>query len=256
MFCHTSSYVRKDGSRARQYRCRSYWQHRRGTCDAKPVDAEAVDAAVLEQLPRLLLDFESWIEQIEDRYAAERQRLVDQVEKAQAERDDLTERWRKSEDRFLDADEKDQELMRNAVERRRDELQQAEVRAQATADALASVPEDVPHDRLLDFATSLREAIAGKVDTSGSVEQINRAPIELFRSFTICRELPDDLLREEVESALTPGSLCVFPNLREEAFMRLVAEYDADAEPDEPVAPLAWIEYHGLADGKPEQLHS
>src|SRR5215211_4060545 len=114
------------------------------------------------------------------------------------------------------------------------------VRAQATEDALASVPEDVSHDRLLDFATTLRGVITGKLDGDRSVEGLNRTLSELFSAFTIFRELPERITREEVEDALKPGTVYVFPNLRREVAWRLVAEYDED-EP-EPAPPLEWIE--------------
>lgn len=257
MFAITSSYRRKDGGKARQYACRSY-RNSDGTCDAKPVDAEAVDRAVLEALPRLLPDFDTWIAQIEDRHAAERRRLEEQRDRALRDRDNLAEKVRKAEDRFLDADDEDQERMRDALDRRRDELQRAEVRAQASSDASASLPEEVGHDRLLDFAISLREVIAARVESGGSVEQINRQLIELFNSFTICHELPDGILHEEVEAALTSGRLYVFPNLRVEVFWRLVAEYeeaqrktgDQPRQEAEPVPPLEWIEALAFADDK------
>lgn len=244
MFVTTSSYVRKDGTRARSYACRGY-RYSDGTCDVK-VDAEVIDTAVLENLPKLMPRFDEWIAQIEDRHAAERQRLVEQRERAVKERDGLAERLRKAEDRFVDADDEDQERMRSALDRRRDEFRQAEVRVQATADAVASVPQDASYDRLLDFATSLRSVIAGRLDGDHTVRELNLALTELFASFTICRELADGTMREEAEDALRPGSLYVFPNLRREVTMRLLAEYDADA--DEAV-PLEWLEALAAADG-------
>lgn len=234
------------------YKCRER-HFNTGACDAKPVDAELVDAAVLEALPRLLPDFDQWVGEIEDRHAAERQRLLDQVERAQEERDRLAGNLAKSRRRYAAVSDEDHDAVLGALRLAEDDLSDAETRLQATEDALASVPEDVGHNRLLDFATSLREAIAGRVEVSGSVEQTNGALVELFASFTICRDLREEIMREEVEAALIPDSLYVFPNLRREAFMRMVAEFDPEADADEPVPPLAWIE--ALAGGKSANPH-
>jgi Recombinase zinc beta ribbon domain len=50
MYAQTSTYRRKDGTRARKYNCEHYATST-GLCDLS-VPAEAVDAAVLEHLPR------------------------------------------------------------------------------------------------------------------------------------------------------------------------------------------------------------
>ena len=88
----------------------------------------------------------------------------------------------------------------------------------------------------------------------GRLARLNRALAELFSSFTIFRELPEETgriqvdgsdvgwFREEFEDALRPGgaAIYVFPNLRREVFWRLVADYDENEEIPEP--PMEWIE--------------
>jgi hypothetical protein len=158
------------------------------------------------------------------------------------------------EDNYLRLGGEEQEQLRGALARARAEFERAEVRATATEDALLSVPTEAPHDRLLDFASTLRAVIAGRLDGDRSIGELNRALEELFASFTIFRELPKETGRiqvdgsdvgwfsEEIEDALRPdGSLYVFPNLRREVFMRLLAEYGPDGvEP--PAPPMEWIE--------------
>jgi hypothetical protein len=216
------------------------------------VDAEAVDAAVLEDLPRLMPRFNKWIPQIEDRHAAERDLLKQARNQAAAERDAQRRKLEAAEDRWLALSPEDQEVVLGALHRGRRGLSDAETRLTATEGALASIPEDVSHDRLLDFASTLRGVIGGKLDGDRTVGELNRALGELFASFTICRELPEDTLREEVDDALrSVGSpIYVFPNLRREIAWRLVAEYDESAE--SPAPPREWIEALALSANSQE----
>ena len=70
---------------------------------------------------------------------------------------------------------------------------------------------------MLDFSTALRAALAGKVERDRPVEEVNRALSEPFASFTLRRDLPDDLLHEADEATLKAGPTAfVFPILRRE----------------------------------------
>jgi hypothetical protein len=120
MFAVTSSYERKDGTRARHYQCRGY-NRADGTCDVK-VNAEAVDTAVLENLPKLMPRFDEWAGQIEDRHAAERKRLQEARDQAVEEVDAQRRKVEKAEDRFLTLDADDQELLQGALRRVRADL--------------------------------------------------------------------------------------------------------------------------------------
>jgi hypothetical protein len=85
MYTVTSSHMRKDGTRARQYQCRGY-RSSDGTCFER-FDAEEVDTSVLESLHRLVPDFTKWIGEVEVRHDSDRQRLADVVERAEQDRD-------------------------------------------------------------------------------------------------------------------------------------------------------------------------
>jgi DNA invertase Pin-like site-specific DNA recombinase len=238
MFVYTSPYRRKDGTRARQYRCRGY-AFSDGTCSMK-VDAEAVDAAVVEHLPRVMPDFGAWIAGIEDRHLAERERLQAEVERAGGDRDHQARKAAAAERKwseYLVSDEDKADTVLPMVERERQTLEQTEARLRAAEDALASVPEKVERDRLLDFASNLRAEIAGRVGGSHSVEQLNRSLGELFSGFTIQRDLPADTQSDELDDAVEAGGVYVFPNLRREVWLRLLAEHDEE----EPEPPLEWM---------------
>ncbi len=126
MYCQTAPYVRKDGSKRRTYRCGNV-KACTGVCDAKPVDAEAVDTAVMERLHDLLPDFERWIEQIEDRHASERERLALLVERAEAEVTAARGTVAKHEKRYRDAvaadDDTKADLMLEFVQEARRDLE-------------------------------------------------------------------------------------------------------------------------------------
>lgn len=143
MYASTSSYLRKgDGGRARSYACRSY-RSSDGVCDAKPVDAELVDTAVMERLHDLLPDFDRWISQIEDRNADERSRIACLVEKAERDRDAQARALEAHERRYRLAvtdDDAKADLLLEFVQEARAELSAADLRLTAANDALVSLP--------------------------------------------------------------------------------------------------------------------
>src|SRR5439155_17784713 len=79
-----SRYVRKDGSRARTYTCRTH-RERPQDCAAKPFDAGVIDAAVIANLNSFLGDVNGWRDRLISTQEAERDRLERQ---AQTARDD------------------------------------------------------------------------------------------------------------------------------------------------------------------------
>jgi recombinase-like zinc beta ribbon protein len=193
MHSWTSAYTRKDGGKQRTYRCPGYHEAN-DSCSATQFDAGLVDAAVLASLDELLPDFDRWIAQVAERHSGERERLQDQVDRARRERDEAARQVEVAEKRWLALDPADQDLVLGALRRARDDLNQAEIRVQATEAALASVPVDVGRDALLDFAASLQRALRG-IDTSGSMAQVNAALGEVFSAFYIWTE--DDAIRIE-----------------------------------------------------------
>jgi hypothetical protein len=238
MYAVTSPYRRKDGTKARQYVCHAY-KFGTGLCDAKPVNAEVVDTAVMESLHDVLPDFEAWIAAIEDRHADERARLAQLVEKAEAERDRQEANVGRHERRYRDAvasdDDTKADLLLEFVAQARRDVEDAETRLKATKDAFDSIPDKARSDRLLDFAIGLRDAIRGKVDRAHSVDQVNRALHEAFESFLIWRQTDDEPAC--LQPSYAAGCVAIEPILRPEITTGL---FDWDAV--EPAPPMAWIE--------------
>ncbi len=72
MYASTSPYVRKsDGGQRRRYVCANV-KFGTGLCDQPPIDAERVDAAVVDYLDRLFVDVESWAGELEAAADAQR----------------------------------------------------------------------------------------------------------------------------------------------------------------------------------------
>ena len=197
LYAVTSSYRRKDGSRARSYVCHN--QHfKTGVCDAKPIDAEYVDRVVLAGLDTLLVDFDGWRTQIEDRHAGERTRLADEVAKAQRDHNAQATKTEKVEAKwseYVAADDSKADTVLSMVEQQRLALTQAQARLTAAQDALATIPTEAPTDAMLDFANALQEAVRGRLDETNSLGEVNAALRDLFEAFVL----------REVEHADTEG---------------------------------------------------
>ena len=188
MLALTSSYRRADGTRHRYYRCAAVHAGT-GTCDAPPVDAEIVDAGVIEELDRLLIDFDAWRQRIEHGHLAEGQRLAQEVERARADHAELTRTadlahraWL----RYLERDDGSADAVLPAVQSAQADADAAQRRLQAAQAAYASIPAHADTDALLDFANDLREAIRGKLDrANGAMAAVNAALREVFAGFSL-----------------------------------------------------------------------
>lgn len=194
LYAVTSTYRRKDGSRARSYECHNS-KFATGMCDAKPINAEIIDAAVIAGLDTLLVDFEAWRKRIEDGHTTERARLATEVERAQRDHDAQVNKTSKVEAKwsnYVAAGEDDKaDLVLPIVDREREAAVHAERRLLASQHALESVPTEVPADAMLDFANALQTAIKGRVDPTGTMAEVNQALHELFDHFTISGEPGD-----------------------------------------------------------------
>jgi DNA invertase Pin-like site-specific DNA recombinase len=188
MIGETSSRPRKDGSRKRSYVC-VLVHGSSGACDMPRLDAALVDAWVVEKLPELLSDFNAWRERLMDRHATDRERLEGEV--ATAEESlvatargvmPIEQKWASYVEQGRD---RDAEMVLPILQRKRDEVAMAERRLQAARDALASVPENAPVDAMLDWISALRNAIAGRLDDTGSMYEVNQALRELFDAFLL-----------------------------------------------------------------------
>lgn len=188
MRAQTSTYVRKDGTRLRYYQCGN--QLSGAGCTASVVSAEVVDAEIVAELDRLLIDFDAWQKQIETGQSDERDRLRVELERAERDHGDQEKRHGLVQRRWADyvaaGDDAKADLVIEAVERERDALVQAERRLTATRDALDSIPEQVDNDALLDFGNALQAAVRGRLDdANGSMEAVNAGLCEVFDAFVL-----------------------------------------------------------------------
>ena len=192
----TSTYRRKDGSRARFYLCRNA-ADATGLCGLPPIDAEVIDSHVIAQLDRFLGDVENWQEKFIDSHEAERAALERKAKGARAELDQIERVIGGLEARVEsliaagDNDKADAALA--IVAKRRPDRDQAQRRLVAIEDALATIPAEAPVDAMLDFYTSLREAIRGRLDRAGrhSMSRVNEALRDLFDRFVLDQGVPD-----------------------------------------------------------------
>jgi DNA invertase Pin-like site-specific DNA recombinase len=242
MYARTSSYRRKDGGRHRFYACHGY-AFSTGTCGVK-VDAEPVDRAVIAGLDSLLLDFEAWRRQIEDRHAGERARLVGEVDRARHDRDDQAKRSESHERKFseyLVSDEHKADLILPMVERERQALGNVETRLRAAEDALDSIPTEAPADAMLDFAVALQRAVSGRMDQgNNSLAEVNEALRDLFDGFVI-QPLYESALDQPDPRPKVPVGLMVQPVLKS-AVAHSLDGWRTWHWLDEPAPPLRWLQ--------------
>lgn len=255
----TSTYRRKDGTKARRYQCANYTVSN-GMCSSKPIDATSVDAAVIAALDTLMVDFDAWRTQIEQGQASERKRLRLEVDRAS---DALAAQLHKAEkveakwSEFVAAgDDKKADAVLSIVEKEKQRTVEAERLLQAAQDALAAIPEHLPADEMLDFANALQAAINGQVDTNGTMGEINRALRELFTEFRITetadgwREGDDDADLDydrelNVTTHKTRRAILIVPFAKTGA-----AHWPLWQSENSPQPPLKWLE--AVADDDPE----
>jgi site-specific DNA recombinase len=181
----TSTYRRKDGTRARKYICRHVVDGT-GLCNAPPIDAELVDEHVVDELQEYLGDFEAWQEQILSGYQNERDRMQHELEKAHA---DVAEQEKivTKRSRLPDVAEDDGQ-MREALRLVREageELERRQDRLRAAQSALEAVPTEAPTDAMLDFYNELSQAVRGRLAGADTVARVNEALRDLFDEFRI-----------------------------------------------------------------------
>jgi site-specific DNA recombinase len=181
----TSSYRRKDGSRQRTYVC-STVDARAGDCDAAPIDAELIDAHVVNSLQRYLGDFELWRDQLLAGYASERQRLERELANAV---DQFNEQERATEraDRLgaIATNEAEAQAALRIAAKAHQELERREARLDATQRALDGVPSEAPADAMFDFYSELGAAVRGRLEGAHTLARVNDALRDLFACFVL-----------------------------------------------------------------------
>jgi hypothetical protein len=208
MYSRTSTYRRKDGTRARVYQC-AQMVDGTGLCDAPPVPAAAVDAQVLERLPRFVAAAEDWLRELgSDRQRAEGLARAD-LERAERDVHDRRARVASLADRYqLEAEgdlttAKAEALLDALVEARR-ELKLAEATARRAEGELAAVRRAIDGDALQIAYQSLRDALRG--GETAAIADFNHRLRQHFDAFVIGDGvLPVPIWRVEAPRALAAG---------------------------------------------------
>lgn len=185
MYASTSPYRRTDGTHRRRYQCGNV-RFATGLCDAPPVSAEVVDPEVINNLENLLLDYEGWRASVESDRRTERERLAEEVSRADADRSSAAAAVLRVEDRWQgEEDIKRAEALLDMLVRAREAAERADARLTAARDALAEVVAEPSHDAMLDFWNGLRATVAGRIDGQESMLAVNDALRDLFAAFVL-----------------------------------------------------------------------
>ncbi len=186
----TSTYRRKDGTRARSYLCAEV-KAGTGLCSAPGLDAELVDRAVIANLDRYLGDFEAWRADIEAGHVAERKRAEREVDRAGAAVAKVQRTASAIEADYerllIEGSGEEARAVLPLLSRRRGDVEAAGKRLEAAQAALAAVPSDAPADAMLDFYNALSGAVRGRLDGAESMLRVRDALAELFDAFVLER---------------------------------------------------------------------
>jgi DNA invertase Pin-like site-specific DNA recombinase len=184
LLCVTDPYVRKDGTRKRNYWCPNT-KECTGTCDLPRIDAVAVDSSVWIYLNRTFVDVDGWARELQ-RGVDERRSVLEsavaheQAEAVKVERslDKARARYRKLIEQ--DADPAPVEALMAELDA---ELAGAQDRAATAQDRLDGLAEETaPTDTALDFCIELADTINGAKE-SESVQAVNEKMREVFECF-------------------------------------------------------------------------
>ena len=185
MFAITSTYRRKDGTKARHYVCPAR-QDSTGGCDQPKIDAEALDAVLVTRLPGLFLDFERWREGLVSSHTPQAKALGHQHDQIRGELEKIERRAIKLRERWVSAiDDGDDAIERIALDAMTALERQAQQAASRLADLEAELADHAatdPLDDALDVFADLARAAAGEANC-GTVVEVNAGLRELFACF-------------------------------------------------------------------------
>jgi DNA invertase Pin-like site-specific DNA recombinase len=197
LYAKRSPYVRKDGTSARHYVCEEVFRQT-GMCDMPPIDAEILDAAVVEYLDQLFVDIEGWRNGTEATRERARGAALAGIERTEDELrrlDRLAEKVQADYLRHLDAD--DEDAAQIAVEAKRGlqgqrEAKLAELEMRQAALAEIDAPTD---DAMLDTWTALKRAVR---DGGKEIAVLNERLTAKFETFRI------EWIEDEEVAAVAP----------------------------------------------------
>jgi DNA invertase Pin-like site-specific DNA recombinase len=183
MYATTSPYKRKDGTQQRSYVC-SNVRGATGVCDQPKLDAARVDAAVVDHLNRMFVDFDAWLAEMGEAASTERARL-------DRERLDASERLRNAQHReeklrlrYIAAVEVENPAEQAALAAYQHGIQEREALERlvaATDAALAAAAEEAPIDAMLDVFNVLAQAVRVGSDDVVRLNERLRATFSEFR---------------------------------------------------------------------------
>jgi DNA invertase Pin-like site-specific DNA recombinase len=184
MLCVTDPYVRKDGTRKRNYICPNKLGST-GVCDMPRIEAGMVDASVWVYLNKTFVDVDAWARELQRGVDERRGALESALAREQAEAVKVERLQEKAQARYRkligeDADPTRAEALMAELE---DDLAGARDRAATAQDRLDALAEETaPTDTALDFCIELADTISG-VKESESVQTVNEKLREVFECF-------------------------------------------------------------------------
>jgi signal recognition particle GTPase len=184
MLCVTSPYVRKDGTRKRNYICPNKLGST-GACDMPRIDAGMVDASVWVYLNKTFVDVDGWARELQRGVDEKRTALESALAHEQAEAVKVERLQEKAQARYrkLIAEDADPTRAEALMAELDDDLAGARDRAATAQDRLDALAEETaPTDTALDFCIELADTIGG-VKESESVQTVNEKMREIFECF-------------------------------------------------------------------------
>ena len=184
MYCVTSPYKRKDGTRQRSYECANV-RDSTGLCDQPRIDARAVDTAIVAHLERLFIDFDAWLGELAKGSADQRAAVEAALTRAREEVADLADVEQKLRRRYVEVT-KNKEGTEHVVETTIDQVVAEKVACEREVHALekqlALEPPDAPTDAMLDIYNDLARAVrGGEGETVAQLNDRLRASFDEFR---------------------------------------------------------------------------
>lgn len=179
---------RKDGSQARSYLCR-HVSDGTGLCALPVLNAEWIDAAVVEQLKGFIFDYDAWVQTVGEHRHSQRASLAERRNRIDQQLASLGRReQRLAEDyaRHVASGNEDRaEIAALALAQDRTRLAQHSAELRDVKAAEARVDEQNAGDALLDFHNELRAALSGVLGKERPMLELNAELRRYFSAFML-----------------------------------------------------------------------
>jgi len=202
MYAETSPYKRKDGTHARRYVCANV-KFATGLCDGDKVDAERVDAWIVDDLHALTFDFDAWLANVTASDDTERLAAEAELADVQERQMQQAKRIRKLEATILRWIEEGQDDRADALADTLANETAKVARLERAADNLRVKLAEAPDhrdevDATLDWWNTVRRQILGAKENARSLGDVNDLLHELFTAFRLRNRLDGTLYVEPV----------------------------------------------------------